>query len=173
MGNIKSKIRSNDHSKDHSKDDIDISLIPLLETVVNDKVVFMLYDTGSSVTMMDKTIFKTVFEGKAMNIMPAFEQVSGFNSGSATITEQCEIEFFIDGVQLSFPFLLTDIDSAFDCVLGMDFIQNKKLGYCPLRRMFYWVPKMNNPFEPDYVEPSIDAINNRFYLPTKFFDGNS
>ncbi len=99
----------------------------------------MLYDTGSSVTCMNADQFSRLKDVDIVAMKNARSNVV-FASASGdpiTATQKPIIKFEMLGRVIQYPLYIVDrLHVPF--ILGIDFIADNDLGYCPKHQEFYW-----------------------------------
>ena len=99
----------------------------------------MLYDTGSSITCMNADLFERLktedvvqMDGTGRNVR--FSSASG---DAITARQRPTLQFKILDRVVQYPVYVVDrLHEAF--ILGIDFLVDENLGYCPKHREFYW-----------------------------------
>ena len=98
----------------------------------------MLYDTGSAITCMSQDTFDRLEE---MDIIHWGKKgTAEFTSASGdkiTAGQRPTVEFEVLGKKVSFPtYVIEKLHEPF--ILGIDFIREENMNYCPRHREFSW-----------------------------------
>ena len=111
---------------------------PSVRGTFNEKQVVMLYDTGSAVTCMSKETFKTLTKNDIIAMEDAGSAVFASASGDRIKARQKPIvSFEILGKRIEYPvFVIDKLHEPF--ILGIDFIKDENLSFCPSHCEFYW-----------------------------------
>ena len=112
---------------------------PSVRAKFKDREVVMLYDTGSSITCMNSDLFDRLSTSDIIKMRDVGTDVVFSSASGDPITARRRpiIRFELLNRTVEYPVYVVDrLHEQF--ILGIDFLVDENLGYCPKHREFYW-----------------------------------
>ena len=111
---------------------------PFIPSVINNSVVFFLYDTGSKESFLDISLFQQLNIEGTNKVYKTKYMSNGFGQIKTVHYFICDVEVKFHQKTITSKFTVYS-NKQCPAVLGIDFINFNKLSYCPVTKTFKFI----------------------------------